>query len=227
MGITHAALTFFYNFTCRRDMPFLKIYRNRKASRIPLVLSQQQVFDALNRVRDERYRACLILIYSCGLRAGEAVKLECSNINKQTSLLHVRYGKGDKDRLIPIPERTLQILREMWKKHHHSRLLFPAYYLNSRLPQKRYGAKNKPFSVGVIATHFKAALKASGYKGKATLHTLRHSYATHLLEAGVPLFTVKSYLGHSCVKSTMIYVHCTGKMRRDSAGAVDGLTHSF
>lgn len=227
MGITHAALTFFYNFTCMRDMPFLRIYRNRKAPRIPHVLSQQQVFAALDKVRNERYRACMLLMYSCGLRAGEAVKLKCSDINKQTSLLHVRRGKGDKDRFIPVPERTLQILREMWRNHHHPELLFPAYYVNTRLPQKHYGVKNKPFSAGVIATHFKAALRASGYKGKATVHTLRHSYATHMLEAGVPLFTVKSYLGHKCLSSTMVYLHCTEKMRRDSAGAVDGLTQNF
>lgn len=227
MGITHAALSFFYNFSCQRDMPFLKIYRNRKTSSLPQVLSQQQIFVAFAKVRDERYRACLILIYSCGLRSSEAVKLECSDINKQTSLLHVRHGKGAKDRFVPIPKRTLEILRDAWREHRHPILIFPAYYISTRLLEKRYGAKNKPISAGVLSTHFNAALKASGYKGRASLHTLRHSYATHLLESGVPLFTVKSYLGHRSVNSTMIYAHCTAKMRRDSSGAIDSLAQNF
>lgn len=227
LAVPHAALTFFYKFTCPREMPFLKLYRTRKKPSIPEVLTQEQIFAAFAKVKDERYRACLILIYSCGLRASEAVKVEISDFDKKRSLLHIRDGKGDRDRLIPVPERTLRILRETWSKHHHPRWLFPAYRMNTRLEAKRYGAKNKPLSTGVLTVHFKAALKASGYKGCASLHTLRHSYATHLLEAGVPLFTVKAYLGHSCMKSTMIYAHCTEKMRRDSSAPIDDLMRDF
>ena len=226
MGITHAALSFFYNCSYPREMPFLRIYRSRKTFSIPEVLSREQVFEILANVHDERYRVCLILMYSCGLRASEAVKVECSDIITHSSLLRV-LGKGNKYRNVPIAQRVLELMREMWKTHRHPVLIFPAYYIGRRSQNKRCGARNKPISTSTLGICFKSAMKAAGYNGNASLHTLRHSYATHLLESGVPLFTVKSYLGHRNINSTMIYTHCTAKMRQDSTGAIDALTQDF
>jgi integrase len=223
MGMTHAALTFFYGYSCPMAMPFLRIFRRKRDKKLPVVLSHDEVRLGLLRVADVRYRTCLTLIYSCGLRISEAVRLEVTDIDAKQGLLHIRHGKGGKPRYVPLPDRTLQLLREMWEKHCHPRWLFPAYRINLRLPSKRYGMQNKPVSGGTIALHFKAALRASGCRKPATVHSLRHSYATHLLEEHVPLFTVKEYLGHSSIGSTMLYVHCTSKIRRSGIGSIEEL----
>lgn len=223
MGITHAALTFFYSRTCSKEMPFLKIFRNRKRKTIPVVLSHEKVKQIINSVADERYRTCLTLIYSCGLRVGEAVKVEVTDIDSERGLIHIRNGKGAKDRLVPLPDNTLRILRKMWRTHQHDRLLFPAYYINLRRTPRRYGAKDKPVSNSTISLHFKAAANASGCRENPTVHSLRHSYSTRLLEENVPLFTVKEYLGHSSINSTMIYTHCTAKIRRAGMPSIEAI----
>jgi integrase/recombinase XerD len=223
LGVTHAALTFFYGFTCLKEMPFLRIFRSRKDKTLPSILSREEVRAALARVDDERYRACLTLIYSCGLRIGEAVKIEVSDIDSERGLLLIRKGKGGKDRLVPLPTRTLEILRETWRQHHHPRLLFPAYRIDTRRTPKRYGAKDHPVSPGVIEVHFKAALRASGCRKEVGVHSLRHAFTTHGLEEGVPIFTLKEILGHADIKSTMVYLHYTSKIRRDGMGSIENL----
>lgn len=223
LGITHAALTFFYTCTYPKDMPFLRIFRNRKDKKFPVILSREEVRLALEHVTDERYRACLTLIYSCGLRISEAVKIEISDIDSKRGLLLIRKGKGGKDRLVPIPARTLEILRKMWSKHRHPKWLFPAYRINLRRDPKRYGMKNRPVSGNTILIHFKAALRASGCRKEASAHSLRHAFATHGMEENVPIFTLKEILGHADIKSTMVYLHYTSKIRRDGMGSIENL----
>jgi len=157
LGITHAALTFFYGFSCPKEMPFLKIFRNRKDKTLPVIVSREEVRRALAQVKDMRYRACLTLIYSCGLRISEAVKIEVSDIDSKQGLLHIHQGKGAKDRLAPLPERTLQILREMWQKHRHPKWLFPAYRFDSWRKPPHYFSETDNFS------HFKFPLKSVSY----------------------------------------------------------------
>jgi len=223
LGIAHAALTFFYAHTCPRDMPFLRIFRHRRDKTLPVVLSREEVRAALARVKDVRYHACLALIYSCGLRVGEAVNVEVGDIDAAQGLVYIRDGKGGKPRAVPLPGRTLRILRDMWKTHRHPRLLFPAYRVERKPVYRKHGSQDHPFSIGAPWSHFKKALAASGCRKNATVHSLRHSYATHLLEEGVALFTVKEHLGHSCVSTTMRYTHMTQKLRRDGAGTIEDL----
>ncbi|MBN2266880.1 MAG: tyrosine-type recombinase/integrase [Candidatus Babeliaceae bacterium] len=223
LGIVHAAMLFFYSHTCPRNMPFLHLFRSRRDKTLPVVLSREEVQNALSHVIDQRYHACLVLIYSCGLRVSEAINLRVGDIDKTQGLIHIRSGKGSKPRSVPIPERTLNILRAMWKTHRHQDLLFPAYQINRYPVFKKHGTKDQPIAIGTPWIHFKKALVASGCRKNATVHSLRHSYATHLLEEGVPLFTVKEYLGHSSVSSTMIYTHMTSKLRRDAMGSIESL----
>ena len=227
MGIIHAALKFFYNYTLPREMPFLQIYRREKTKKLPVVLSREEVWKILGLVKDVRYRACLTLIYSCGLRCGEAVNVKVGDIDSGQGLLYIRNGKGCKSRAVPLPSKTLKILREMWRTHHHPELLFPAYHLNMRLNPSRYGCKDKPFSASTVGTHFRAALYCSGCRKTATVHSLRHAFATNLLEEGIPLFTVKEYLGHSSINSTMVYTHFTSKIRRDGQGSIENLMNNL
>lgn len=221
IGTAHAAMIFFYKYTCQREMPFLKIYRNRKYKKIKSVLSHEEVKTILSLIRNPAYRMCLTLIYSCGLRVGEAVAVKVKDIDSQRGLLHIRKAKGYKDRLVPLPERTLQLLRKHWKTHQHKQLLFPGCCFGLKRKMKRRGEKDKTISASVLLSHFKAALRASDCKKSATLHTLRRSYATKLLEEGVPLLTVKEHLGHSCITSTMIYFHCTSKISRSGTSSIE------
>jgi len=223
LGIAYSAIKFFYQHTCPRDMPFLQIYRHRKDKTLPVVLSQYEVRELLKNVYDSRYRSCLTLIYSCGLRVSEAVNVTVKDIDSEQGLIYIRNGKGSKPRAVPLPERTLYILRQNWKTHRHSELLFPAYCISRSPSYRKYGCQDKPCSNIVLLNHFKQALATSGCRKGATIHSLRHSYATHLLEEGVSLFTVKEYLGHSSIQTTMKYMHLTQKIRHDGNGTIETL----
>ena len=128
------------------------------------------------------------------------------DIDGDRMMVHVRNGKGAKDRYIPLPEATLETLRQYWRTHQHPVLLFP-----SSAGTKSPALAIKPIHSSSLQKAFKAALQRSGVQKSATVHTLRHSYATHLLEAGVNLRVIQAYLGHSSLKSTLIYTHLTRK----------------
>jgi integrase/recombinase XerD len=223
LGVAFAASLFFYTHTCPRDMPFLRLFRTRQDKTLPVVLSRDEVRNALAKITDQRYHACLTLIYSCGLRVGEAVNMKVDDIDASQGLIYVRNGKGGKSRSVPLPDHTLRLLRDMWKTHQHPELIFPAYQISRQPVYRKHGHKDAPIASGTPLKHFKKALEASGCRKKGTVHSLRHSYATHLLEEGVDLFTVKEYLGHSCVSTTMKYTHMTRKIHRDGMGAIESL----
>jgi integrase/recombinase XerD len=225
LGILHTSLTFFYQHTFPQDMPFLRIFRKRRDKVIPVVLSQREVRKALALVEDIRYRTCLKVIYSCGLRLHEGLALTVNSIDAEQSLLYVSKGKGRKPRTIPLPARTLILLRELWLSHRHPVLLFPAYKVKYKGTRSRvyYGTEDRPFSNVTLYQFWQKALKASRCRKKANVHTLRHSYATHLLEESVDIYAVKEYLGHSNISSTLIYTHLTKKIARRQCRSIDQL----
>lgn len=144
-------------------------------------------------------------IYSCGLRLREGVQLQIADLDSDRMLIHVHKGKGGKDRYVPLPDRTLALLRQYWQTHRHPLWLYPA-----RPPQGMPLSKaGKHISPSSVQKALRAACIASGIQKHVTVHTLRHSYATHLLEAGVNLRRIQAYLGHASMKSTSIYTHLT------------------
>jgi integrase/recombinase XerD len=148
------------------------------------------------------YRACLSVIYGCGLRLQEGIGLQVRDVDSERMCLHVRRGKGGKDRYVPLPESVLPLLRAYWCTHRHPTWLFPA--------KATPGAPAKTtLCPSGVQRAFKAALHASGVHKAATVHTLRHSWATHLLEAGVNLRLIQLWLGHSSLQTTAIYTHLT------------------
>ena len=171
----------------------------------------QRVLSCLQRAH---YRACLSTIYGCGLRLQEGASLQVSNIDSGRKLLHVRKGKGNKDRYVPLPDRILELLREHWLTHRHRVWLFPGRGRRGQIVPNA----PKPLSGRGIEFAFTSALKESGLHKPATVHTLRHSYATHLLEAGVNIRLIQSYLGHNSLSSTAFYTHLTHKTK---TGAVE------
>ena len=197
-------IKFFYEKTLGEKWPVLELVRPAKESRLPVVLSIGEVGRILSSVKRHQYRACLTLIYSCGLRLLEGVQMLVKQIDGERKQVHVRWGKGNKDRYVPIPEATLEMLRAYWCEHRNRVWLFPA-----RRSGIRIKAGRGPMNESSVQKAFKAALRASGVNKAASVHTLRHSYATHLLDAGVNLRVIQSYLGHASIVTTARYTHLT------------------
>ena len=200
-------IKFLYQHTLRREWPTLDLVRSPREKKLPVVLSTAEVRRVLGCLRHQRYRACLCTIYACGLRVGEGVRLQVTDIDSERMFIHVRHGKGAKDRYVPLPECTLGMLRRYWSTHRHAVWMFPAR-TRAGVPPSTATA---PMSVRGVQHAFRAALQESGIQKPATVHTLRHSYATHLLEAGIHLRLIQAYLGHSSPKTTAIYTHLTHK----------------
>jgi integrase/recombinase XerD len=197
--IALCGIKFFFQHTLGREWKTFELLRPPKEKKLPVVLSVEQVKRVLVCIHRSRYRVCLTTIYACGLRLLEGVRLQVKDIDGGRQLLHISQGKGGKDRYVPLPSACLQLLRQHWLTHRNPVWLFP-----SSLEQS-----NQPMSESGVQRAFRAAVHASGIHKEATVHTLRHSYATHLLEAGVNLRIIQSYLGHASPKTTSIYTHLT------------------
>lgn len=182
---------------------------------LPLVLSREQVAVLLGAVRQARYRAVLGLIYHTGLRVGEAVRIELRDLRDtrgEYPRLHVRCGKGGKDRFVPLAPALVTELRAWWQTHRHPQWLFPGPSCGWRERAQPADAAQRAdghLSVSAVQNTFRLARAASGVPVEATVHTLRHCYATHLLEEGVSLRLISQYLGHASLETTVIYTHLT------------------
>lgn len=212
-------IKFFYTFTLQRDWPTLKLVRAAHEQKLPVVLSQEEVRRVLGTVRIFRHRACLTTIYSCGLRLTEGTTLQIGDIDSHRMLVHVRLGKGGKDRYVPLPHKTLPLLRKFWQTHRNPIWLFPAPGRSGT----HMSTATEPLPRSSIQIVFKATLKDCGIHKKASIHTLRHSYATHLLEKGVNLRLIQEYLGHRSPKTTAIYTHLTTKAKDAGFKAINEL----
>lgn len=198
-------IKFLFQHTLKRDWATFELVRPPKEKKLPVVLSQEEVRHVLSCLNSFRHLVCLSTIYSCGLRLQEGVQLQVGNLDSDRMLIHVRKGKGGKDRYVPLPDRTLALLRQYWQTHRHPRWLFPAR-TQLGIPLSK---ANKHISPSSVQKALRAACLASGVQKHVTVHTLRHSYATHLLDAGVNLRRIQAYLGHASLKSTSIYTHLT------------------
>ncbi len=203
----------------RKEWPALDLIRFPPEKTLPVVLSVDEVGRVLSRVRLPKYRVCLTTIYSCGLRILEGVTLKTENVDGERKQLHIRNAKGGKDRRVPLPERTLEMLRDYWSTHRHPHYVFPAKTPQGISPS----ISNKPMNASSVRRALLAALEESGVQKHATVHTLRHSYATHLLEAGVNLRVIQSYLGHSSIQSTLVYTHLTQKAQSPAVEAINAI----
>jgi site-specific recombinase XerD len=192
-------IKFFYERTMQRQWATLALVRPQREKKLPVVLSVEEVRQILGRVRRWRYRVCLSTIYACGLRLQEGLHLQISHIDGARQLVHVCHGKGGKDRYVPLPQPVLEMLRQYWGTHRDPVWIFPSTH------QTVHG----PMDASGLQRAFHAAILDSGIQKPATVHTLRHSYATHLLEAGLNLRLIQLYLGHVSPNTTAIYTHLT------------------
>jgi integrase/recombinase XerD len=168
-------LRFFYRHTLGRAEVVLDWVRPPREKKLPVVLSVGEVHHILECIHRPHYRVCLSTIYSCGLRLQEGVSLQVQDIDAERKMLHVRHGKGNKDRYVPLPDNTLVMLREWWKMHRHPEWLFPAR--TSCFPPS---TASRPLDGRGVQMAFRLALRESEVPKRATVHTLRHSYGRSL-----------------------------------------------
>ena len=206
----YSALRFLYETTLKRDWNGFRIPRAKMGRRLPVVLSLQEIQAILLATRNLKHRALLMTIYSAGLRVSEVVHLKVSDIDSQRMVIRVQQGKGGKDRYTLLAKRTLEVLRDYWRAYRPEEWLFPGQPAKGSL------------SVSTVQKIFEKVLDQAGIKKHATVHTLRHSFATHLLEAGTDLYHIQRLLGHTTPKTTAIYLHLS---RKDLGGVSSPLDH--
>jgi site-specific recombinase XerD len=194
-----AALKFFYGQTLKRSDIVLSIPQRRTPRPLPEIFSSAELQRLFAAAANPRDRALLMTTYAAGLRANEVVRLQIPDIDSQRHLLRVRNGKGNKDRYTLLSQRLLQELRAYWRIRRSPLWLFPGPNVQHHL--SHFSARRA----------FLYAKRKAGIRKGGSLHVLRHSFATHLLEAGVDIRTIQILLGHSSIRSTVWYLHVTRK----------------
>jgi Site-specific recombinase XerD len=213
------AFKLFWEKTLQREWPHeLELVRANPEFKLPVVLSASEVRNILSKVEGFDHYVCLATIYSCGLRLGEGLRLQVGDIDAERMLLHIRGGKGNRDRYVPLPQRTLELLRQLWKTHRNPTLLFPGKGQGAR---QEAPTATEPMCRTTLQRAFRLALQASGIRKAAHIHTLRHSYATHLLENGENLRQLQVNLGHGNPAVTALYAHLTSLSKTQHQKRID------
>ena len=206
------ALRFLYNVTLARPHLIVHLPFAKRPRLLPTVLSPEEVVRFLEAALPGRDRTLFEVAYSCGLRLTELVGLRVADIDSARMVLHIHHGKGQKERLMPLSPRLLEVLREYWRKYRPATWLFPGV--------------NKPTSAlsdGAVQRICQRTAKRAGLTKRVHPHTLRHSFATHLLEAGVDLLSVQALLGHSHFNTTAKYLHISMRRLQQLPALLEGL----
>jgi integrase/recombinase XerD len=213
MRICYSGIRFFYQHVLKRDWHTLALIRAQTAHRLPAVLSVEEVRRLLTSATPLHNQVYVTTVYSLGLRLHEALSLQVSDIDGQRLQVPIHRGKGAKDREVPRPADTLALLRTDWQTHRHKTWLFPA----TGRDQQHSPTATSPMRRTSVQGAFRTATHRAGLtKTGVAIHTLRHSYATHLLEAGVNPRLIQRYLGHTQLETTMVYLHLTHKGHEDA-----------
>jgi site-specific recombinase XerD len=223
LRVALSGVKFFYTVTCKREWDILSMLKLQNITALPEVLTIQQVQQIVDLATTQRMRTYFWTVYSMGLRLNEGLHLQVGDIDAARGLVHIHRGKGAKDRYIPLPASTLQMLREYWVTHRHKRFLFPADGRNHTLQQDGPSVAKTPMSETAAQGAMKKITKEIDFGKKISIHTLRHSYGTHLLEAGVSLKAIQKYMGHSSLQTTMVYLHLTETAEADARKVIEKL----
>ncbi len=216
-------LQFFYRYVLDKQWQWIKIFKPPQMQTLPDILSQREVRDLINRCRKLRYRVYFLTVYSMGLRLGEALHLEAGDIDAPHHRVHIRLGKGKKDRYVPLPDVTLRALRRFWKTHRHPSLLFP----NPVGSPERIRCATTCMDRGGVQAAMKATVADAGITRRISIHSLRHSYATHLLELGVDLREIQTILGHASPATTARYTQLTDVTHEHATARIAQLMQPF
>ena len=206
LSVAYSALKFFYRKTCPSDWPVLKNLRVQRQLKLPAILDRADVDMFLNAIHKPSMFAFFCTVYALGLRLQEALNLQVTDIDSKRMLVHIHRGKGAKDRLIPLPVTLLNVLRKYWASHRNSKWIFPSEGKN----HSSASTTDEPMSQSGVQGCITKVVKDLGWQNRGiSTHTLRHCYATHLLEDGVNLRQIQKYMGHACLQTTTVYLHLT------------------
>ena len=198
-------LKFFYTHVLEKNWTDIPIIKSPKIKRIPDILTIDEVYELCSNTCKLSYRVFFFTLYSMGLRLSEGLQLQVGDIDAKRGRVHIRDSKGNKDRLVPLPNNTLKVLRRFWSVHKHPAFLFP----NRKRGLKNAHLVDSHLDRGGVQGAMKTVVKELKFKKKISCHSLRHSFATHLLEAGVDLLELQQILGHYSLLTTAKYTHLT------------------
>lgn len=197
-------LQFFYRHVLNKTWVWVDIVKPPQKRVLPDILSAKEIERTINGTRELRYQTFLLTVYSMGLRLGEAIRLEVSDIDSDRGRVHVHQGKGRKDRFVFLPTVTLDALRRYWSSHRHPRFIFPS----GKTTALRHEA-SQVMDRGGLQKAFKVIVRSCGINKRVTLHSLRHCYGAHLVELGLNLRAIQQEMGHECPKTTALYTQLT------------------
>ena len=210
-------LQFFYRYTLDKTWQWIDIVKPPQVTHLPDILTPAQVANLIQHTQQTRYRVFFLTLYSMGLRLSEALHLGIVDIDSQSMQVHIREGKGGKDRLLPLPNHTLFALRNYWLTHRHPQLLFPG---NGK-------TLNTPMDKGSVQKALKQVLITCRINKHISPHSLRHCFATHLLEQGLDLRSLQQLLGHSSLNTTARYTQLTTVKQQDAVRLINQLTDNL
>jgi len=215
----HAVYCLRFIFTMvGRDEMRIKLPEIKYRRKLPIVLSKEEMVRMINRPTLFKHRILIALLYGCGLRCFEARNLRLSDLDLDRCMLYVREGKGKKDRYVPLGKILVTELKQYIKLYKPSDMLFqPGKARNVRV------SSSKIYSSGSVRFAINSAAKKAGILKSINIHTMRHTFATHLLEDGMDIVSIKELLGHSRLESTLIYLHVAQTVRKIKASPIDNL----
>lgn len=205
-----AAIRYFYLYVLEKETPSALKIKIRKSNKLPMVLSKQEIIKILKLTRNLKHKTILMMIYSAGLRLGELLNLKIEDIDSNRMKIHIRQAKGKKDRYVFLSQKLLDLLRQYFAEYKPKDYLFE-------------GQKGDRYSPKSVQSILKQSLKKAEIRKHATVHTLRHSFATHLLEDGTDIRYIQQLLGHKKLETTSIYTHITGNALDKIKSPLDSL----
>ncbi len=203
-------LQFFYKHVLNKKWEWVNIVKPPIVRSLPDILTPDEITQLISHTKEARYQIYILTVYSMGLRLGEALDLKIGDIDSQSMRVHIRKGKGRKDRYVTLPKRTLQVLRTYWATHRHPQFIFPAGKNNVERHQA-----TRHMDKGGTQKSFRALVRSAGIHKQVSIHTLRHCYGTHLVEVGLNLRAIQTEMGHECPKTTALYTQSTSSCRID------------
>jgi integrase len=216
--IDRNGLQFFYEHVLKRPWTWVDIVKPPQVRVLPDILTLKEIERLINGTRELRYQTFILVAFSMGLRLGEVLALQIGDVDKERMKVHIRRGKGAKDRLVTLPELALLTLRRYWKTHRHSKWLFPG----GRSGEERRVA-TEMMDRGGVQKSLKAIALSCGIRKHVTPHTLRHCYGALLLEAGVNLRAIQHEMGHERPNTTALYTQLTDVTHQDTGKLINGM----
>ncbi len=215
-------LQFFYKHVLNQQWVWVDIVKPPQTRVLPDILTLREVERIINGTKELRYQTYILVAYSLGLRLGEALNLQVGDIDRERMKVHIRLGKGKKDRFVTLPEVSLLALRAYWITHRHPSLLFPA--------GQSAGVRHRATRVmdrGGLQKSFKVIVKSCGIHKRVTPHSLRHCYGAHLVETGLNLRAIQQEMGHECPKTTALYTQLTDVAHQNTSQMINRLVNQL